>query len=308
MITIRPLRGEFAAAVEGVALETMGPQAFARVEEALHRYAVLVFRDQELSAQGQLRFSRMFGPLQKRSSYVRERERLASDEMMDISNIDADGRLLAPDDRQRMMNMGDRLWHADGTFQHVPSAISLLYAHEVAPEGGNTELADMRAAYDALSPQRQAEYEPLVVEHDLFHSRQQVGFEEFNAGVRALRPPALQVLVRRHERTGRRSLYLASHAARIVGRGLEEGRALLRQLIEEATPREFVYAHQWQPRDLLVWDNRCTMHRARPFDDLRHRRVMQRTTVIDTMNSVDRALAEGRRLLLEEADRAGAAG
>lgn len=188
----------------------------------------------------------------------------------------------------------------DGTFQQIPSLISLLYAHEVAPEGGNTEFANMRAAFDALSPERQAEYVPLMAEHDLFRSREQVGFQEFNPDVRALRPPARQVLVRRHERIGRRALYLASHATRVVGRALEEGRALLQQLIEEATRPEFVHAHPWQPGDLVMWDNRCAMHHARPFDDLRHRRVMQRTTVIDTENSVDCALREGRSLLLEQ--------
>lgn len=300
MITVHPLGRTFAAGVTGVELETLTPEQFAQVEAAFHQHAVLVFRGQRLSDEGQLRFSRMFGPLQKRSNYARDRERLTSDEMMDISNVDADGKLFAPDARQRAMNMGDRLWHTDGTFQQIPSLISLLYAHEVAPKGGNTEFADMRAAFDALGPERQAEYEPLVVEHDLFRSREQVGFQEFNPEVRALRPPAKQVLVRRHERTGRRALYLASHATRIVGRGLEEGRALLQQLIEEATRPEFVHAHPWQPGDLVMWDNRCTMHRARPFDDLRHRRVMQRTTVIDTENSVDRALREGRSLLLEQ--------
>ncbi|WP_051953348.1 TauD/TfdA dioxygenase family protein [Xenophilus azovorans] len=300
MITVQSLGRTFVGSVTGVALETITPEQFAQVEAAFHQHAVLVFRGQRLSDEGQLRFSRMFGPLQKRSNYARDRERLTSDEMMDISNIDADGKLFPPDARQRAMNMGDRLWHTDGTFQQIPSLISLLYAHEVAPEGGNTEFADMRAAYDALSPERKAEYEPLVLEHDLFRSREQVGFQEFNPDVRALRPPAKQVLVRRHERTGRRSLYLASHATRVVGRGLEEGRALLQQLIEEATRPEFVHAHPWQPGDLVMWDNRCTMHRARPFDDLRHRRVMQRTTVIDTENSVDRALREGRSLLLEE--------
>jgi len=298
MISIEPLHPTIGACVHGVDLTQVGPDDFTIIEQAFLKHGVLVFRGQKLTNEEQVRFSRLFGPLQARSSYARDRERIDSDYIADISNIDADGNILKPDDRQRAMNLGDRLWHTDGTFQQIPSLISLLYAHEVAPEGGNTELADMRAAYDALPPDEKALYENLVIEHDLWRSREQVGFQEFNPQVRALRPPALQVMVRQHENTGRRSLYLASHASHIIGWELEKGRALIERLIEFATQPQFVYAHHWAAGDLLMWDNRCTMHRARPFDDQKYRRVMQRTTVIDTLNSVARALQAGRVLEL----------
>lgn len=301
MLTIEPLHPTIGARMHGVDLSRVDERQVPAIREAFLRHAVLVFPNQQLSDEDHLRFSRMFGPLQKRSSYARDRERLTSNEMADISNVGADGQLLRPDDRQRAMNMGDRLWHTDGTFQQVPSLISLLYANEVPPEGGNTEFADMRAAYDELPEEDKARYESLVVVHDLFRSREQVGFKEFNPEVRALRPPAQQVLVREHEETGRRALYLAAHASHIVGWDLHRGRDLLERLIEFATQPRFVYAHRWSARDLVMWDNRCTMHRGRPFEDLKYRRVMQRTTVIDTMNSVDRAHAAGRLLQLEPA-------
>ncbi|MDP3134992.1 MAG: TauD/TfdA family dioxygenase [Burkholderiaceae bacterium] len=296
MISVEAMHPTIGAVVHGVDLATLDAAGFAQVEQAFCRHAVLVFRGQKLKNEDHVRFSRMFGPLQARTSYARDKERIDSDVIADISNIDADGNILKPDSRQRAMNMGDRLWHTDGTFQQVPSMISLLYANEVAPEGGNTEFADMRAAYDALPQADKDLYEDLVIEHSIYRSREQVGFKEFNSHIQQLRPPAHQVMVRVHDQTGRRALYLASHASHILGWDLAEGRSLIERLIEFATQPQFVYAHHWAPGDLVMWDNRCTMHRARPFDDQKYRRVMQRTTVLDSENSVLKALGAGRRL------------
>ena len=295
-IEIQSLPPGFGAEVRGVNLAQLDPEEFAAIHRAFLEHGVLVFRNQDLSEDDHLRFSRMFGPLQRRTNWVRERERLESEYLADISNLDGEGRILPVDAPQLRMNAADRLWHTDGTFAHVPSLISLLYAREVPPEEGNTEFADMRAAYDGLSEAQKEEYEPLVLMHDLFYSRAQVGFHEFKPEIRALKPPVQQVMVRRHEETGRRSLYLASHASHVVGRDVKESRALIEQLIAYATQPRFVRVHQWQAGDLVMWDNRCTMHRARPFDELRYRRVMQRATVIDTLNSVERAQRDGRVL------------
>lgn len=287
-MNIEPLHPTLGAVVHDVDLASIGPSTFEHIEQAFYVHGVLVFPGQRLTNENHLAFSRMFGPLQKRTTYARDKERIDSDEIADISNIDANGMLLLPDSRQRAMNMGDRLWHTDGTFQQVPSMISLLYAAEVVPVGGNTEFADMRAAYDALPASERQEYENLVLVHSVYRSREQVGFTEFNEHIQQLRPPAQQVMVRVHEKTGRRSLYLASHASHIIGRDVRESRALLRRLIEFATQERFVYSHRWNAGDLVMWDNRCTMHRARAYDETQVR-DMHRTTVSDGVPTVQEA-------------------
>jgi len=209
--------------------------------------------------------------------------------MADISNIDHQGKLLAEDDQRRLHNRANQLWHTDNTFKHVPARCSLLSAREIPPTGGNTEFADMRAAYDALSEDRKSEIDGLIVEHSIYRSREVMGFTDFSDAARAELPPVQQVLVREHPATGRKALYIASHASHVIGWPEDEGRRLIEELIALATRPEFVYRHRWREGDLIVWDNRCTMHRARPYEEMNERRVLHRTTVSDEMNIVERA-------------------
>jgi alpha-ketoglutarate-dependent 2,4-dichlorophenoxyacetate dioxygenase len=192
-----------------------------------------------------------------------------------------------------MFSRADRLWHTDSSFREVPAKCSLLYAVCVPPAGGETEFVDLRAVCDALPLRLRDSLDDLVAEHSIFHSRAQVGFDEFSDAERVAFPPARQVLVRRHAGSSRKTLYLASHASHIVGWPLEKGRALLRELIEFATQPVFVYQHRWRAGDLVIWDNRCTMHRGRPYDDERYKRELRRSTVQDEGNTV--ALARSAR-------------
>jgi len=196
----------------------------------------------------------------------------------DVSNLDQHGKPLARDDRRRMFNLGNQLWHSDSSFRAVPAKYSILSGRVVSTSGGNTEFADMRAAYDALDEATKREVEDLVCEHSLIHSRGALGFDELTAEERAMFAPVRQRLVRTHPKTGRKSLYLSSHAGSIVGWPVPEARAFLRDLNEHATQPRFVYVHRWQPFDLVMWDNRQTMHRVRRFD-ANQVRDMRRTTV-----------------------------
>jgi alpha-ketoglutarate-dependent 2,4-dichlorophenoxyacetate dioxygenase len=278
-LTVRPLHALFVAEVTGVDLrEPLDAATFAALEAAFHRHAVLVFPGQPLSEEAQIAFSRRWGGLEVSIRRHRPR-RVRHVEVSDISNVDAEGRLYAPDDERAVYNAGNRLWHSDSSFKRVPAKASLLLALEVPPEGGETEWADMRAAWDALPEARRQELEDLVAVHDFVYSRGLIGYGQFSPEERAEVPPVEQALVRVHPASGRRSLYLGSHASHIVGRPVEEGRRLLQELLAFATQPRFVYTHRWRVHDLVMWDNRCVLHRGRPWDEARHRRVMQRTTV-----------------------------
>jgi alpha-ketoglutarate-dependent 2,4-dichlorophenoxyacetate dioxygenase len=212
-----------------------------------------------------------------------------------VSNLDQAGEKLARDDRRRLFNLGNRLWHSDSSFRATPAKYSLLSARLVPAEGGNTEFADMRAAYDALDDATKAEIEDLICEHSLIHSRAQLGFTELSAAERTAFAPVRQRLVRRHPVTGRRSLYLSSHAGTIVGWPVPEARDLLRELTEHATQRQFVYGHRWRRYDFVMWDNRQTMHRVRRFRDDRDVRDMRRTTVAGDRPTIEQVPADGAR-------------
>ena len=293
MITIERKHPTFFAEVKGVDIsKPLSPELFAEILTAFHDNAVLVFRDQPLTHQQHIDFSTNFGPLFEVTNYHRpEKERALPSKLTDISNIDHTGAIQSGDNHQRHFNLGNRIWHTDNTFKHVPARCSLLYATEVPSSGGETEFADMRAAYDALPQDRKDEIGELVVEHSIVYSRQRAGYDDYTDGARIELQPAQQVLVRHHP-TGRKALYLASHAARVIGWPEAEGRALLDELTEFATQVKFTYAHRWRAHDLMIWDNRCTMHRSRPYPDTTERRVMQRTTVSDEINSVERRAAE----------------
>jgi alpha-ketoglutarate-dependent 2,4-dichlorophenoxyacetate dioxygenase len=257
------------------------------IEDAFDRYSVLVFPDQRLSQDQHVTFARHFGPIDRSMiTQMDDTEARVPAEIADVSNLDARGDILALDNRLRLFQLGNQLWHTDSAFKHVPAKASLLYMRSIAQTGGQTEFADMRAAWDALPDRLKRKAEGRVAEHAIAHSRAKLGFPMSENEKRQL-PPVLQALVRTHPGSGRRGLYLAAHAGRIVGMPDDEGQALLAELTEFATQRQFVYTHRWRVNDLVMWDNRCTMHRGRPFDDQRWKRDAQRATVEDVANTLE---------------------
>jgi alpha-ketoglutarate-dependent 2,4-dichlorophenoxyacetate dioxygenase len=280
-ISIRQIHPVFVGEVEGVDLrQPLSAEEVAAIEAGMDRYAVLVFHDQPLSDEQQVAFSRNFGEIELAvgSNVTRPEDRRIPVELADISNLDRDNQVFARDDRRRMFNLGNELWHSDSSFRAIPAKYSLLSGRVVPQAGGNTEFADMRAAYDALDDDTKAEVEDLICEHSLIYSRGLLGFGEFTAEEKITFAPVRQGLVRTHPVTGRKSLFLASHAGAIVGWPVPEARAFLRELVEHATQRAFVYAHQWRQHDLVMWDNRQTMHRARRYK-AHEVRDMRRTTI-----------------------------
>jgi alpha-ketoglutarate-dependent 2,4-dichlorophenoxyacetate dioxygenase len=286
-----PSRPAFVGTVQGIDLrQALATEQVEAIERGMDRFAVLVFRGQPLDDETQLAFSRNFGPLEQATGDLAQGEqRRLSMEVNDISNVGKDGSLLARDDRRRLFGLGNMLWHSDSSFKAVPAKYSILSARVIPQAGGNTEFADMRAAWDALDEATKALVEPLICEHSQIYSRGVLGFE-FDEQERRRFAPVLQRLVRTHPVTGRKSLYLSSHAGGIVGWPVPEARALLRDLNEHATQREFVHAHVWQPHDLVVWDNRATMHRARRYDP-NERRDLRRTTVASDGVTVEQLAA-----------------
>ena len=281
--SLRPLQERFAAEVTGVDLRTLhDPSELEAVREAMDRFAVLVFRAQQLSDAEQLAFAERFdGKLHtKTGSAVLGRNRFGNEALTDISNVDENGEVMPAGDRRRMYGLGNRLWHTDASFEDPPGRYSMLHARVLPPVEADTEFADMRAAYDELDEAKKAKLEGLKVHHSIAYSRETLGFE-FSEEERARLKGAVHPLVRTNPRTARRSLYLASHASHVVGWPVPDGRLLLRDLTEHATQPRFVYRHSWRAADLVIWDNLATMHRARPFDDSAHRRELRRVTTLD---------------------------
>jgi alpha-ketoglutarate-dependent 2,4-dichlorophenoxyacetate dioxygenase len=282
-LTFQKLHPCFAAEVGPIDLRRVhDAETLAEIRAGMDEHAVLVFRDQPLSDEEHLAFARRLdGELHtKTGSRVLTKSRLGNEAVGDISNLDETGGIASASDRRRMYSLGNRLWHTDASFQDPPGRYSMLSAKVVPPVGADTEFADTRAAYDALDGETKARLEGLRVHHSIAHSRQTLGFEFSPEEAEAL-PGAVHPLVRTLPRSHRRSLYVASHASRIVDWPIPEGRLLLRDLVEHATQREFVYRHAWRVGDLVIWDNRATMHRATPFDDARHRRELHRVTTLD---------------------------
>ena len=281
-LSIRPLHPVFAAEASGVdCRRPIDRGTVAAIEQAMDEYAVLVFREQDLTDAEQIGFTRHFGELERYNTpgHIRNpQDHRLGPGIADFSNLDKSGAIMSAEDRVWFFKLADRLWHSDSSFRPVPAKYSLLSGRIIPSWGANTEFADMRAAYDALNDRTKAEIEDLVCEHSLTYSRQAIGFTELTAAeIEAFRP-VRQPLVRRHPLTGRKSLFLAAHAGAIVGWPTPEARMFLRDLTEHATQREFTYSHVWQRHDLVIWDNRTTMHRARRFD---HREVrdVRRTTL-----------------------------
>ena len=268
------------------------PEQVAAIEAGMDRHAVLVFPGQDLMDEQQLAFTRNFGALEdtKGGNVTKPEQKRLPPGMADVSNLDQAGKPLARDDRRRMFNLGNQLWHSDSSFRATPAKYSILSGRVVSTSGGNTEFADMRAAYDALDEATRREVEDLVCEHSLLYSRGALGFDELSAEERAAFTPVRQRLVRTHPVTGRKSLYLSSHIGTILGWPVPEARAFLRDLTEHAVQPRFVYVHRWQPFDLVIWDNRQTMHRVRRFDAAQVR-DMRRTTVAGDVPTYVEAVA-----------------
>jgi alpha-ketoglutarate-dependent 2,4-dichlorophenoxyacetate dioxygenase len=280
-ITIRQVGPCFAGEVDGIDMcRPLTVEEVAAVHAGMDRYAVLVFPNQDIEDAQQLAFTRSLGEIEHA---IGTSLRAAADYRLpttfaDVSNLDRQDKPFARDDRRRLFAIGNRLWHSDSSFKAVPARYSLLRAVSIPSKGGNTQFADMRAAYDALDDETKAQVEGMVCEHSQMYSRQQIGFFDFTDEERERFKPVRQCMVRTHPVTGRKSLYLSSHAGSIVGWPIPEARGFLRDLIEHATQREFVYAHKWRVGDLVMWDNRQTMHRARPFP-ANEPRDMRRTTL-----------------------------
>ena len=289
-ITTKQLHPLFVGEVRGIDLRNpVDAGTVEAVVAAADRYAVLVFPEQAIDDEQQMAFSAHLGPLETTIKKLRPGHRLRlNQQVSDLSNLDPDGRVLAQHDRNRMYGLGDRLWHTDSSFKALPAKYSLLSARAVPSTGGQTQFADLRAAYDALPDAMKTQLEGLVAEHSIIYSRSTIGFTDFSDEERAALPPVPQKLVRTHPGSQRKTLYLASHAMAIRGMPVPEARLLLRDLLEHATQPEFVYTHTWRLGDLVMWDDRCTMHRARDFDPV-ERRDMHRTTVSDVASTLEQS-------------------
>ena len=285
-LAVEPIRRAFVAEIRGIDISRpISPQAMAALWEASDGHAILVFRGQRLDDERQIAFARNFGePERYVFSYSPTiKLRLERPEMADISNLDAaTGKPQTGSARHRMVNLGNRLWHTDSSFRLPRGGFSLLYAHAVPPPSpagaGETEFADTCAAYEALGPERQTQLEGLEAEHSLMHSRALLGFAEFKREERAALPPVAQPLVLMHPKTGRKSIYVASHASHVIGMDVADGRLLLMELIERATRAGTTYRHEWREGDLVMWDNRRSLHRGLPFDESCARDLRRVTT------------------------------
>jgi alpha-ketoglutarate-dependent 2,4-dichlorophenoxyacetate dioxygenase len=261
------------------ARKTLTPAEVTRIEASMDAHAVTVLPGQDINDEQQLTFSRNFGPLEEgANSGARDQDLRLPVVFADVSNLDKDGQIAQRENKKRMAALANRLWHSDASFRVIPARYSILSGRIVPAEGPDTEFADMRAAYDALDARTKAEIEDLVCEHSLIYSRGQLGFTEFLPNERVAMRPVRQRLVRTHPVTHAKSLFLASHIGTIVGWAQPEAMAFIRDLIEHATQEQFVYVHKWRPHDLVIWDNRTTMHRVRRFDDLTIVRDVRRTT------------------------------
>jgi len=290
VITVAPVKPDFVAKIGNVDLtQPISEKTFGEIEAAFERYAVLIFHNQPLNEDQQNSFANKFGPLGRPAAPFRPEntERLKRPESADISNVDERGGVLPQGDVRLLINRANALWHTDSTFKRVPAKMSMLCAQSAVPTGGETEFTDMRAAWDALPADRQKALDGLVAEHDYFHSRMKVGLDPKSVSPerRAMLPPVPQILVRTHRVNGRKSLYLASHIKRIYGMADAEAQKLVEQLMTHSTQPQFTYAHQWTVGDVVLWDNRCTMHRGRPHDP-KLPRVMRRATAMDVGPSV----------------------
>jgi alpha-ketoglutarate-dependent 2,4-dichlorophenoxyacetate dioxygenase len=278
-IAIDRVHPKFGARVTGVDLaRALDDRIFKTIFEAFNDYSVLVFPKQALSDEEQSAFSRRFGALEETIKSIANKPNVAR-QIADLSNVDAEGNLIAPDDKRMIYHSANQMWHTDSSFKRVPALASMLSGRECPPEGGETEYASMRVAYDRLPDDMKRKLEGKIAVHSFVYSRGLVAKDLLRPEDEAQVPPVEQVMIRTNPVNGKKSIFVASHASHIVGMSVEEGRALIRELIELATEPNDVYRHAWTAGDLVMWDNRCTLHRGRPWDGTKYRRVMHRTTV-----------------------------
>ena len=293
---IRPVHPIFGAELRGADLrEPPSPELVKTVNEAMTEYAVLVIRDQKITDQDQIRFTRAFGPLELMPDFGNKRVKAGRlpPEMYDASNLDENGEIVGPGSMRATFNKGNELFHSDSSYNDLPTKWSLLMGHAIPPEGGNTEFVDMRAVYDALSDDMKSKVGQLTVEHNIWHSRRRGGLTEISAEMEAAMPAVHHPLVRLSE-NGRKALYMGGHASHIVGWPVEKGRAFLEELYAFATQPKFVYSHKWRVGDLLIWDNRCTMHRGTPFDYFKYKRDLRATRMLES--GPDRSSTSARKI------------
>lgn len=287
-----PLHPHFAARIEGLDLRVpLAREQVAAMAAAIDRFGVLVIPGQQFTDDEQVRFAEQFGRVEDTPTLVdQERRRLANMKINDISNLGADGQIYGRDDRRRMYNLGNMLWHSDSSFKATPAKYSMLHARVLPPAGGETEYVDTRVAWEQLPEAMKNQVKDLVAEHSLIFSRARLGFDAFTPVEQERCAPVPQRLVRRHPESGRLALYLSAHIGRIRGWPTPEGLMLIRELTEFATQRPFVYRHEWTVGDFVIWDNRCTMHRGLRYDDKRHPRDLRRVTLEDVAPTLEQPL------------------
>lgn len=282
-LSFTPLHPLFAARADGINLrDPLNGATACEIEAAMDRYAVLAFRGQDITEDEQLAFTAAFGPMDPGRHLAVRQHRRVRPEFADVSNLDEQGNVADRNHRRILSNMATRLWHTDSSYKKPAAKFSLLYCSAIPDWGGETEFADMRAAYDALPEQLRREAEGRSAEHYVHHSRAMLGFEPSPEDIAGAIPPVTWPLVRVHPGSGRKLLYIGAHATHVVGLSLPEGRVLLSDLLEHATQRQFVYRHEWRPGDLVMWDNRAVLHRGRRYD-LAQPRDMRRSTVEDSL-------------------------
>lgn len=276
-ISIRRLTPVFGAEITGVDLRDLDDATFADIEDAFETYSVLVFPGQPLNDEAQIAFSRRFGALETTQGHIANNFQVKHVSV--ISNLDPEGNLMAADDPRVLYRLGQRNWHSDSSFKRVPAKASLLHARVLPPDGGETQFASLRAAYDALPDARKRQLEGLAAIHHYAYSRRGLGFKLTNDEEDRRFPPVPQALIRANPKNGRKALYVGSHASHVRGMPEEAGHALLAELLEFATQEKFTYLHHWRVGDLVMYDNRAALHRARPYAITTHPRVLHRTTV-----------------------------
>lgn len=285
-ITIKQLHPLFAAEVSGVKLSpSLTDDQVAQIHDAINKYAVLIFHDQNFDDDELLDTGKRFGSIAPPRNH-RSGDRLKHAVLADISNLDEKGELRKRDDTRRLDGLANQLWHSDASFRPIAGEISMLYAHIVPPQGGDTEFADLRAAYDELGDELREMIADSWAEHSILHSRGLLGYTDYNEAERALVPEVRHPIVRTHPGSNRKTLYLGSHASHIIDMPVPDGRLLLRELMEHATQQRFVHAHSWRKGDLVMWDNRCTLHRGKRYDDIKYKRDLRRVTTQD-LTTVD---------------------
>jgi alpha-ketoglutarate-dependent 2,4-dichlorophenoxyacetate dioxygenase len=286
-MTIKQLHSLFVAEVDGIDLSpSIADDQVAELHDAINQYAVLIFRDQHFDDDELLETGKRFGSIAPPRNH-RSGDRLKHGTLADISNLDEKGELRKRDDHRRLDGLANQLWHSDASFRPISGELSMLYAHLVPPAGGDTEFADLRAAYDDLSNELKEMIDGMAAEHSILHSRGLLGYTGYTDAERALVPEVHHPLVRTHPGSNRKTLYMGSHASHIVDLPVPDGRLLLRELMEHATERRFVHAHQWRAGDLVIWDNRCTLHRGRRYDDIKYKRDLRRVTTQDMTSVAD---------------------